>query len=205
MTEDRKGDWMQTYTGRKGDWMQTYTGRKVWPLDIEPRDVHIEDIAHSLSMQCRYNGHCLRFYSVAEHSVLIARAALPQHKLYALLHDAAEAYLTDVPRPLKPWLVDYYAMEANADNAIMRRFGLGPQPNSLASLLDVEAVRSAVKELDERILVDERAQIMAPGLRWKGIEDVEPLRVVIEGWPPEKAEQEFLFMFHSLTNTKVPE
>ena len=58
---------------RVGDWIATFTGRQAYPMDLRPSEITIEDIAHSLSMQCRYTGHCLRFYSVAEHSVLMAR------------------------------------------------------------------------------------------------------------------------------------
>lgn len=195
-----------TIRQRRGDWMQTYTGRQFWPLDPLPEDVFIEDIAHALSMQCRYAGHVTRFYSVAEHSVLIARCAPPEAKLYALLHDASEAYLVDVPRPVKGWLDNYGSIEQQVDTAVMKRFGVfryGMLP--LGEVSEQVRVTTTVKVLDTRILVDERSQVMAPGLSWDGIDDVEPLRVVIEGWAPERAEQEFLSMFHSLTNTKAPE
>jgi hypothetical protein len=76
---------------RRGDWMQTFTGRRFWPLDPRGEDVLIEDIAHALSLLTRYGGHCTRFYSVAEHSVLLARAATPENALWLLLHDASEA------------------------------------------------------------------------------------------------------------------
>ena len=59
---------------RCGDWIQTFTGRQFWPLDPHVDEIYIEDIAHSLSMQCRFTGHSLRFYSVAEHSVLVSYA-----------------------------------------------------------------------------------------------------------------------------------
>lgn len=57
---------------RRGDWIQTFTGRRFWPLDPRPEDVCIEDIAHALSLKCRFGGHCTRFYSVAEHSVHVS-------------------------------------------------------------------------------------------------------------------------------------
>lgn len=86
---------------RKGDWIQTYTGRQFWPLDPKPEEVCIEDIAHALSQQCRYAGHTIRFYSVAQHSVEIALRVPRAAALWGLLHDAAEAYLVDLPRPVK--------------------------------------------------------------------------------------------------------
>jgi hypothetical protein len=66
----------------RGDWIQTATGRPFWPIDPRPEDIDIEDIAHALSMLCRFGGHCLRFYSVAEHSVLLSQYVAPEHKLW---------------------------------------------------------------------------------------------------------------------------
>jgi hypothetical protein len=82
-------------------WMRTFTGRKFWPLDPNPEDVDIFDIAHALSMKCRYGGHSRRFYSVAEHSVRMARAASFHNKFAALMHDASEYVLPDLIRPIK--------------------------------------------------------------------------------------------------------
>lgn len=79
-------------------------GRPVCLLDPRPEDVHPEVIAHSLALQCRYGGHCPRFLSVAEHSLLVAEVVAREHPelaLAALLHDAAEAYVGDWPSPLK--------------------------------------------------------------------------------------------------------
>ena len=76
---------------RIGDWIQTYTGRQFWPLDPRVDEIHIEDIAHSLSMRCCYGGHLTDFYSVAEHSVLVSLHVPQEFALWGLLHDAAEA------------------------------------------------------------------------------------------------------------------
>src|SRR4051812_20612492 len=95
MTTVRERDWL------RGDWMQTYTGRAFWPLDAQPEDVDPLDIAAALSMLCRYGGHVSRFYSVAEHCLLMSEAVAPEHALWALLHDATEAYMGDMVRPLK--------------------------------------------------------------------------------------------------------
>lgn len=170
---------------RAGDWMQTATGRKFWPLDPRPNEVCIEDIAHALSMLCRFGGHCLRFYSVAEHSVLIARAA-PTHKLWALLHDAAEAYVLDMIRPVKPHIAGYSEIEARIMRAICVRFGLH---------LDAPSI---VKTFDRRILSDERDQNMAaPPEPWSGM--LAPLGVTLQFWTPEQARAEFLAEFENIT------
>lgn len=179
----------QTGPVRPGDFMQTYTGRKFWPLDPRTDEVCIEDIAHALSMQCRYGGHCLRFYSVAEHSVLMARAVGPDVALWALLHDAAEAYVADMPRPLKRFLAGYKDVEAKVMAAVCDKFGL---PHEMPA---------AVKDSDERILADEIRQNMAP-MDWHG-EHAEGLGVTLRFWRPEVARDAFLAEFQYLTRRRA--
>src|SRR5688572_18527016 len=92
---------------RVGDWILTATGRSFWPLDPRADEICIDDIAQALAKVCRFGGHCCDFYSVAQHSVLVAHLverSHPQLALHALLHDAAEAYLGDFTQPLKPYL-----------------------------------------------------------------------------------------------------
>lgn len=174
---------------RRGDWMQTFTGRRFWPLDPRPEDVCIEDIAHSLALQCRYGGHCVRFYSVAEHSVLLAHKARPEHALWLLLHDASEAYVSDMVRPLKRFMPQFREAEDRVAWAIYRRFGLNPADEP-----------REVKELDNRILIDERAQLMRPtGQQWHYGGETEPLGVTLAYWDPRTAEEHFLAFFTGLT------
>jgi hypothetical protein len=164
---------------RKGDWMQTASGRQFWPLDPQPGEVAIDDIAHALSLLCRFGGHCRRFYSVAEHSVLLARAAEPEHKRWALMHDSPEAYVMDLIRPLKRDIPGYKEHEARVLQAISVRFNL------------FFGIPAAVKLLDSRILMDERAQNMeSPPVPWEI--EVEPLGVQLQFWTPEQAKREFL-------------
>lgn len=171
---------------RKGEFIQTFSGRQFWPTDPRPDDVNILDIAHSLAMQCRYAGHCLRYYSVAEHSVLMARYVAPEHKLAALLHDATEAYLVDVPRPIKASLLGYKDMERDVWGAVASRFSL---PDDLPA---------EVHDADTRILIDERAQNMSPATYRGGWPDVEPLGVTLQFWSPEEAKERFLDTFRGL-------
>lgn len=173
-------------TARAGDWMQTFTGRQFWPMDPRPDEVEIADIAHALSLQCRYAGHCRHFYSVAEHCVLMARAVPEPLRLWALLHDASEAYLVDVPRPIKPYLPGYKVTEAAVMLAICARFGLPPE------------MPGAVHAADNAILHDELAQAMAaPPVPWNlpGV----PLGVTLRFWTPVEAEFWFLTEFDHLT------
>lgn len=86
----------------KNPHIRTFTDKKFFFLDIKPEDICIEDIAHSLSYMCRYGGHCHQFYSVAEHSVACCNRARGRSlPLWGLLHDAAEAYIGDICKPLK--------------------------------------------------------------------------------------------------------
>lgn len=163
----------------RGDWMQTFTGRRFYPLDPRPDELDPEDIAHALSLLCRYGGHVERFYSVAEHCVLMSEAVAPENALAALLHDAAEAYVVDVPRPLKRQLPGYQAIEDGVWNAICLRFHLaGDLPNE-------------VHEADNRILLTERNALMSRAERWYVDDEYTPLPVVISGWAPRVAERAY--------------
>ena len=93
---------------------------------INPRieDINIQDIAHALSHLCRFGGHTKRFYSVAQHSMTCAKIAPDALKLTALLHDASEAYLLDIPTPIKQLLPAYKVMEDRFQALIAKKFGL---------------------------------------------------------------------------------
>jgi hypothetical protein len=177
----------------RGDWMQTYTGRAFYPLVPLPEDVHPADIAHALSLICRYGGHCTRFYSVAEHCVLMSHAVSPPNALWALLHDATEAYVGDMIRPLKKAMPAYQLAEARVERAICRRFGLSGA---------LETCPAEVKQADLRILHDELAAVMPgrPPLPWTSLDGAEPLGVTVTGWEPAQAEQRYLTRLAELWN-----
>lgn len=179
---------------RKGDWIQTYSGNSFWPFDSHIDDIEILDIAHSLSNQCRYSGHCVKFYSVAEHCVLIAQALERDGQdkkvcLWGLFHDAAEAYCSDVPRPIKKNFPDYVKVEESIMELIASKYSLGAFPN-------------IVKEYDDRILVDEKSQNMARSIqKWNLPENV-PLNVKIECWLPHEAKDQFLKTYINLVSKR---
>ncbi len=110
--------------GRGGYSMQTFSRTMFYPLDPHPEDVHIVDIAHALANICRFGGHAKRFYSVAQHSVLVSRIVEPEDALHGLMHDAAEAYVGDVVRPIKhmPGMAAYHAAEQSCVVCNMRSF-----------------------------------------------------------------------------------
>lgn len=104
--------------------IRTYTGKLVNPMDMETEDIDIRDIAHGLSMICRFNGQCKRFYSVAEHSVHVASIVPEPYKFAALLHDASEAYLSDLNTFVKhsPELMEYRLIEGDLQDDILIKF-----------------------------------------------------------------------------------
>lgn len=167
---------------RNGDWIQTFTGRVFYPLDPRPGDICFADISHPLSQLCRFGGHSRHFYSVAEHSSILCEYFLRRGDRdlarWALMHDATEAYLVDVPRPLKASLPAYRVHEARLMSAICARFGLP------------EEEPDAVREADRRILTDEARALMAPPpMRWAT--ESEPLGVTIVGVRPDVARATF--------------
>jgi uncharacterized protein len=202
---------------RLGDWIQTYTGVKFYPFDAREEEIDIRDIAHALSNICRFGGHVREFYSVAQHSILASMYIADRERwgIYGLLHDAAEAYVGDICRPLKRSLMvenycSFSQIEKDLEIRIFARFllvhgGLNPY------LPEWDRMQKAIKEVDNRLLVTECLQLMAhPWLNDKSaIGDcidgdrvkrygVEPIPTVIYPWPPKYAEQQFLYRFNSL-------
>jgi len=118
-------------------YLTTFSGKCIDPLNIDPALIDIEDIAHSLSRIVRYNGHQEHSYTVGMHSIccamLISDDAL---RLEALLHDAAEAYICDIPTPLKMMLPDYQQIEARMESALRKHFGLPATMSEAVRLVD---------------------------------------------------------------------
>jgi uncharacterized protein len=181
---------MLTTSSAKTDttWIETFTGKKFYPFSPNPDDVDIQDIAHSLSNQCRFNGHTLRFYSVAEHCVHIA-SYLERHNapfqicLAGLLHDAAEAYLGDVVRPVKQLLPDFTQAENTLQALIYMKYGITAYNTDATTILD------------NRILRDEHQQVMVKSNNQWTTDYYQPLGIQIIGYTPEYAEKVFLFYF----------
>ena len=119
------------------NWIMTYTRKKFYPLAPKQEDIEIEDIAHSLSMLCRFNGHCPKFYSVAEHSILVSSLLPKKYKLWGLIHDAGEAYLSDIPRPIKNDLIGFESYEENILKLIIQGHKLSfPMPREVKTADD---------------------------------------------------------------------
>jgi hypothetical protein len=124
------------------DWIRTFTGKRFYPLQPRLQDIDIADIAHALSLQCRFTGHCKRHYSVAEHSLIVASLVPEEQQMQALLHDASEAYLTDVPRTLKrlPEYAFYREAEKRLQALIYEYFDCDPEDAPVLKKADVAAL-----------------------------------------------------------------
>jgi hypothetical protein len=175
---------------KAGDWMTTISGRQVWPLCATQAMINIYDIAHALSYICRFNGHISFFYSVAEHSCRVSDICKPQYALYGLLHDATEAYLGDVIRPLKPYFTNYNEIEDRLAKTIARKYSFSMR----------KAAHENVKWADNTLLFTEARDLVSTGgLNWRDNQLYIPLPKKIRPWSPNKAKQEFLRRFKELT------
>jgi len=186
--------------GRRGEWIQTYSGTKFYPLDPRPEDVSIVDIAHALSNVCRYSGHCAHFYSVAQHSVLVSANVPPEDALAGLLHDASEAYIADVCRPLKREraFAEYRHIEFRLQATIFKAFGI-----------ERMTLPESVTLVDNLMLATEARDLMSPSQRsseligeWKNLGAPIP-RLRIRPWPSAVAKEVFLERYAAILAENV--
>jgi len=181
------------------EYIRTFTGRKCWPCDPRPEDICIEDIAHALSLLCRFTGHVREFYSVADHSLRVAELCSPENQLWGLLHDASEAYLADVARPVKRNAIFgayYKTVEKGLMKAICEKFELP------------EVEPPEVKEWDNILLRTEQRDLMpvekdgplGDNDRWK--DGVQPLNYKLIPRPWQETVDLFLEQFQHLTSKR---
>ncbi len=176
------------------EWVHTFTGKKVYPLDPTPDTICIEDIAHALSLQCRFTGHCQYLYSVGQHSLLVSllvnqmEGTTAIDELWGLLHDASEAYLIDVARPVKHteafWL--YRMAEKQLMEVICGKFGL------------VGEMPECVHKADQMALSIEAHQLMRDVSEWNLEKPDERYRISPQA--PIDVEYEFRSIFRGLYN-----
>lgn len=175
---------------RQGLWIHTYKGHQFYAFDPREDDIDIDDIAHALALTCRYSGHCNKFFSVAQHSVLVSFLVPEEQALAALLHDAPEAYLTDIPRPIKHMLNEYGVPFSDVEDriykVIAKKYGCQyPLPNE-------------VHEIDHHIVADEAEILFDPVPEWTQWYRKTGAHIVPVG--PEQAEAMFKMRFEELTH-----
>lgn len=170
-------------------WIQTFSGKRFNLLNPTADSIVIQDIAHALSMQCRFTGHTKFHYSVAQHSVYVSYFCNQEDALYGLLHDGSEAYIADINRPLKNTseLTGYKKVEKNLQKAIYNKFSLfGEEPAS-------------VKKADLLMLATEARDLMAPMHKdWK-TNGINPIPFKVDRMTMDEAEDLFMKRFYELT------
>lgn len=172
-------------------WIETFTGKQLHFLEPKQDEIDIEDIAQALASECRFGGHTSAFYSVAEHSILVATVCPPELQLAGLLHDASEAYLRDIASPIKQYLTNYKELEQNLMKAIGQKFNL-----TLEQLND-----SKVKEADTMALKAEaRALLPSKGASWIHLYPTDrEIELVPQCFAPNVARQVFMAAYRDLT------
>jgi uncharacterized protein len=168
----------------------TVSGKKFHPFDPQPDEIDIGDIAHALSHQCRFTGHTRVFYSIAEHSLNVAAILPDELKLAGLLHDASEAYLSDISRPIKQTLPDYRELEYRIEAAIASKFGTLIRDQS-------------VKDADLLTLKRECVHFFGVDRAREYFGELQNTRFPYGkrlGFPPIDAKLAFLNLYHDLTN-----
>lgn len=185
---------------RMGDWMCTASGVQFWPLDPRADEISIEDIAHALSNVCRFGGHCREFYSVAQHCVLVANRAMqltgnslpfdPMPAKWGLLHEAAEAYIGDMIRPLKRSMFAFKAAEERILQCVAECFGLPMH------------MPRAVRQADEDLLTTEAYALMPQKSVERWALSGKRLDVPIVPLPPKDAHTAFMHVYKFLWSMK---
>jgi 5'-deoxynucleotidase YfbR-like HD superfamily hydrolase len=182
--------------------IQTFVGIEFFPFDPKIEDIDVRDVAHALSMKCRYTGHCDRFYSVAEHSVLMSRYAemdgrSVEIQRWALMHDATETYLPDVAAPLKAHIPGWFSTEDRLMEAVAFRFDLSwPMPEEIKSFDRLLLVREWERLMDRTSWFDPTV--------WATVTNDDRARLQIDCWEPSRAEFEFARRFAELWEEPWP-
>lgn len=177
-------------------WIETRTGIKFNFLNPKEDQINIRDIAYALANTCRFNGHSSSFYSVAEHSVAVADRCSEPNKLGGLLHDAAEAYLSDIPSPIKQFLPEYKKLEQKVQKCIFDKYGIKDHWE--------------IKQADlEQLSTEAYYLLPSQGVDWQMWDNINMKRPIPNkkyrplGLPPEMAYKLFTACFEHLTKSPI--
>lgn len=170
--------------------IQTYTGKCFYPLDPRPEEIDILDIAHALSLQCRFGGHCKTHYSIAQHSTLVSFYS-GKHALWGLLHDASEAFIADLCKPVKIQLEmeSYRRAEKRLMKAVCDKFNLPYQQPEDVTKADVLLLAAEARDLMSPLV---------PGYWRIDLDSANKMVGTIQPLSPEAAEKQFLDRFYEL-------
>jgi len=175
------------------DYITTYGGTHFFPTEPDMKDFHISDVAHALSLICRGNGHVKQFFSVGQHCIdcaleAEARGYSKRVVLACLLHDASEAYMSDVPRPFKKYLKDYAVFEDRLLSLVYRKY-LGSDVS--------EEEQGLIKQIDNDVLAYDLLYLLGEGCE----EDLPDMKreISYKARPFEEVEQEYMQLFQILT------
>lgn len=168
-------------------WIQTFTGKKVYPLGLTHNQVCMEDVAQGLSMTVRFRGQIKEFYSVAQHSVMVAAKVPDRLAMAALLHDAGEVYLFDACRPIKPyirfWFSDGSETMEEREAVVLRTVF-----EALGVAWPSQVDWAFIKNADNRALMTEKRDLLGPEpAAWACKDEPYPDPVIPLGWRDARA------------------
>lgn len=174
---------------KKDAWIRTYTGGKVFFFEPEKSTFEIEDVAHALSLCCRFNGATNIFYSIAQHCCVICDE-LPEHlKFTGLMHDASEFCLSDIPKPFKAAIDGYEEAERRFEEFLSKKFGFEyPYP-------------TIIKDFDKKMLATEMRDYMnVNDAKLINVNYLYPKKKKIDAWTWERSKREFLNRYYKYRN-----
>lgn len=178
---------------KRDGWISTYTGRRFYIFEPKEEDIDINDIARALSMLCRFNGHIKKFYSVAQHSVMVSHIVDAKYAMEGLLHDATESYVGDLIRPIKRFMPEFKDVENKLELAVAQRFGL-----------DFASNHDEIKKADNIALVTEARDLLTTQVIMDSFdESIKALPKRIKAQKPELAEQRFLERYYELNGLRL--
>lgn len=185
---------LREQNGGRGGWLQTFTGIQFFPFDPKPEEISELDIAHSLACMPRFGGHTKRFYTVGDHSIIMSHLFFIKGEIElarkALFHDAAEAYVLDMPRPIKymPEMAKYKKLEKDIQRVIFEKFGLGEESPE-------------IKAMDTQLVHNEARDLMSPlHEEWTNKGNEIPGLYITPFENPHITEREFLKLYDILFN-----
>ena len=164
------------------NYLKTYMGNKVDPMEVKAEEITLEDIAHALSLMCRGNGQVVHFYSVGQHCINCAKEAKARGwnkrlQLGCLLHDAAEAYMSDLITPIKVYMPQYYDIEDKFLKAVFERFGLADlRKEEWEQIMEVDRallIYDLVELLKEPVPEEGYQVVRTPDIDFRPFEEVE--------------------------------